>query len=107
MSDRIIEVTADNFERVKKENDRLVIDCWAEWCGPCKMLAPLIEELAERYDGKVTFGKLDCDENRDLVMEHGIMAIPTLLLIKEGEEVDRIVGLVQKDEIEGKLRQLF
>lgn len=107
MSGNIIEVTTDNFEAVRKENAKMVVDCWAVWCGPCRMIAPIVEKLADEYAGKVAFGKMDCDKNSDLVKRFRIMAIPTLLFLKDGEVVDQIVGLVPKEEIEEMMRKHY
>ncbi len=105
MSENIIEVTEDNFQEVKKRD--LVLDCWAEWCGPCKMISPIVEELADEYEGEVAFGKLDCDENKNIVMEYGIMAIPTLLFFKNGELVDKVVGVVPKEDIQRTVEEHY
>ena len=83
----------------------MVIDCWAAWCGPCRMVAPIIDELSKDYAGKVVFGKLNVDENPKTAMRFDIMSIPTLLIMKNGEEVDRIIGAVPKQSMEAKLRK--
>jgi thioredoxin 1 len=83
----------------------MVVDCWAPWCGPCRMLSPVIEELAKDYEGKVVFGKLNTDYNRGVAGEFGIMSIPTLLFIKNGKLVDTIIGAVPREVIESKLRK--
>ena len=100
-----IEVTDNNFESLIREYPLLVVDCWATWCGPCRMLAPVIDELARDYAGKVVFGKMDVDENPRTAMNFGIMSVPTLLVIKGGKPVDQIVGAVPRDYIESKLRE--
>jgi len=81
----------------------VLVDFWAEWCGPCKMIGPLIEELATEYDGKAVIGKLNVDENPDVAATYGIRSIPTLLVFKGGEIVDRIVGAVPKANIAQKI----
>lgn len=98
-----IEVTDENFDEVIKKSGLVVIDCWAPWCMPCRMLAPVIDELARDYAGKVVFGKLNTDENRETVMRFGIMSIPTLLIFKNGKLVDKIIGAVPRQFIETKL----
>jgi thioredoxin 1 len=80
-----------------------LVDFWAEWCGPCKMIAPVLEELAEEMDGQLTIGKLDVDANMNTAMAYGVSSIPTLLLFKGGEAVERIVGLRQKQQLVGEL----
>ncbi|RZN72672.1 MAG: thioredoxin [Candidatus Methanolliviera hydrocarbonicum] len=82
----------------------IVVDCWATWCGPCRMIAPIIEDLAEEKAGEIVFGKLNVDENRSLSMKYGITAIPTLLIFKEGEFVDQIIGAMPKKSLEKKLK---
>lgn len=98
-----IEITDENFASMIQDYDFLVVDCWAPWCGPCRMLSPVIDELARDYEGEVVFGKLNTDMNRGVATEFGIMSIPTILLIKKGRLVDKIVGAVPKEVIESKL----
>ncbi|HEC62545.1 MAG TPA: thioredoxin, partial [bacterium] len=96
-SEKIMELTDSNFEKeVMNSNVPVLVDFWAEWCMPCKMLAPTIEELAEEYTGKIKVGKVDTDSNRDISMKLGISAIPTLILFKGGEVAKKFVGLQQK-----------
>jgi len=83
----------------------LVLDCWAPWCGPCKMVAPVIEELAKDYAGKVVFGKLNVDENPIIATQFAIMAIPTLFIFKDGEPVDVVQGAVPKPYLEAKVKE--
>jgi thioredoxin 1 len=83
----------------------LVLDCWAPWCGPCKMVAPVIEELAKDYAGKVVFGKLNVDENPIIATQFAIMAIPTLFIFKDGEPVDVVQGAVPKQYLEAKVKE--
>ena len=92
-----ITFTDENFEEeVLKSDKPVVIDFWAAWCGPCKIIAPTIEELAEEYDGKVKVGKLDVDDNQQTAMKYGVRSIPTVLVIKDGEVKESILGAVPK-----------
>jgi len=100
-----VHVTDSDFESLIQKYPLMVIDCWATWCGPCRMLAPLIDELARDYAGSVVFGKLDIDENPRTAMNFGIMSVPTLLIFKNGKLVDQIVGVVPRDYVESKLRK--
>ena len=100
-----ITVSDADFDHVVHQYPLMVIDCWAAWCGPCRMVAPIIDELARDYAGKVVFGKLNVDENPKTAMRFDIMSIPTLLIMKDEKEVDRIIGAVPKQSIEAKLRK--
>jgi thioredoxin 1 len=100
MAEDLIEVTDENYDNTIGENDSMIIDCWAEWCGPCKMIKPMIEELAVDYKSTVAFGTLDVDSNPNVSNNLGIMAIPTLLFYRDGELVDQTVGVVPKETIE-------
>ena len=102
-----IEVTDDNIEEITTKYSNLVVDCWAEWCGPCRMLGPTIEELAGELQGKVVFGKLNTDNNRKLPRQYGIMSIPTILFYKEGEVVGKTVGALPKEYILEAIEQAF
>ncbi|MBD3167947.1 MAG: thioredoxin [candidate division Zixibacteria bacterium] len=96
----IQEITDANFEQeVLKADLPVVIDFWAEWCGPCRMVAPIVEELSEEYNGKVKFGKLDVDANSNTPAKFGIRSIPTLLIFKGGEEVGRLIGAKPKGQL--------
>ncbi len=105
MSTKPIPVTDSNFNEIVNKNSLALIDCWAPWCGPCVVISPIVEELAKEYAGKVLFGKLNVDENPRTAGRFQIFGIPTLLIIKNGKEVDRIVGLVPKDQIEARLKK--
>lgn len=98
-----IKLTDDNLEDAIQRFPLTVVDCWAEWCGPCKMVAPVIAELAEDYQGKVVFGKLDVDENRKIATKYQIMSIPTLLVFKNGEVADQLVGAQPRETLEPKI----
>lgn len=99
-----VEVTESNFnEAVNQSSLPILVDFWAEWCGPCKMIAPIVDELASEYSGKMVVGKLDADTNQGIIRQLGIMGIPTLILFKDGKPVVRITGYQQKAKI---LKQL-
>ena len=103
---KYIELTSANFDATTKEGVSLV-DFWAPWCGPCKMVGPIIEELAKEYEGQVVIGKCDVDENADLPAEYGIRNIPTVLFFKNGEIVDKQVGAVSKAVFDAKIKALI
>lgn len=98
-----IEVTDLNFDEVVRSSSLVVIDCWAPWCAPCRMMAPIIDELAREHAGKILFGKLNVDENPMVPSEYQIMSIPTLLVFKDGVLVERIIGATPKKILEQKL----
>jgi thioredoxin 1 len=103
-----VEITDANFESLVKSSDKpVLIDFWAVWCGPCKMVAPVIEELAQNYEGKAIVGKLDVDNNPVVASTLGIRSIPTMLFFKNGELVDRHVGYAPKNVLAEKLDKLI
>jgi thioredoxin 1 len=98
-----LEVTDATFRQTIENHPLVIVDCWAPWCGPCRMVAPVIEELARDHAGKVLFGKLNVDENREVSMQYEIMSIPTLLVFKKGKLVDRIIGAMPRQTLEPKI----
>lgn len=101
------EVSGTEFDRFANQNPVVVIDVWAPWCGPCRMVSPVVERLSDRYRGRVSFGKLNSDDNSEKAGALGIMSIPTLLFYKEGKLVDRIVGAYPEEVIDEHLQKLL
>jgi thioredoxin 1 len=100
-----VEVTDATFEQMVVESETpVLVDFWAKWCGPCKMIAPVLNDIANELDGKLTIGKLDIDVNQQTAMAFGVMSIPTLLLFKNGQPVDRIVGYQPKPQLMARLQ---
>ena len=97
-----VEVTADNFEKLKNGDLPLVVDLWATWCGPCRMVGPIMEELSNEYEGKVVVGKCDIEETEDIPMQYGVRNIPTILFFKNGQLVDKFVGAAAKGKFQEK-----
>ena len=95
----VTELNDSNFQDTIKNNNMVLVDVWATWCGPCKMVAPIVDEISIDFQGKVTVGKLDADANRETVSQLGVRNIPTLLLFKNGEVVDKVVGAVSKQKL--------
>ena len=102
-----VTITSENFENLKSGDQPLVVDFWATWCGPCRMVGPVISELAQEYDGRIVVGKCDVEENEDIAMEFGIRNIPTILFFKGGQIVDKMVGAQAKARIQEKFDALL
>ncbi len=102
-----LEITDSNFEGLLAAGKPVVVDFWAPWCGPCKAVAPIIEELAGEYEGQVIVGKCDVDENTDLPANFGVRNIPTVLLLKDGKVVDKVVGSAPKSTFDEKIKALL
>lgn len=108
MAEGILEVTTASWEQeVLNESGLVLIDFWAVWCGPCRMIAPTVEELAKEYAGKVKVVKLNTDENPEIASRYKIMGIPTLMFFKSGQKIDQIVGAVPKPQLKAKLEALI
>jgi thioredoxin 1 len=104
MSDKITHLTTDTFKNaVSSSSTPLLVDFWAPWCGPCKAIAPVLDELATEFDGRISIAKVDIDQNEAIAAEYGIRAIPTMLLFKGGKVVEQIVGMLPKATLKAKL----
>lgn len=100
-------INQTNFEEVMTSGKPVVIDFWAEWCGPCRMIAPIVDELAAEYGDKVVIGKCDVEENDDITAKYGVRNIPTIVFLKNGELVDKQVGACSKDALKAKIEKLL
>ena len=90
----MIQFNKESFDKALGEGKLMMVDFWADWCGPCRMLAPVIDQLAERYEGKVVSGKVNVDDEQELAIRYGVMSIPTVIFFKDGKEIDRKVGVM-------------
>ena len=102
-----LQITDESFNKLIAGNIPVVVDFWAEWCGPCRMIGPVIDELAEEYGDKAIIGKMNVDENDEIPTEYGIRSIPTILFFKNGELEDKFVGVASKSVLEEKLKALL
>ncbi len=107
MSEDTVNLNDSNFDSIVKSSPKLLVDCWAPWCGPCRMIAPTIEALAKDYKGKVVVAKLDTDQAPKTAMSLGINSIPTLIFFKDGEQVDRLTGAHPRANIESVIKKHF
>jgi thioredoxin 1 len=108
MAEGVVALTSASWDNeVLQSKGIVVVDFWAVWCGPCRMVAPTIEELAKEYAGKIKVGKLNTDENSDIASKYKIMGIPTIMFFKDGQRVDQIVGAVPKQQIKSKIDSLL
>jgi thioredoxin 1 len=103
----MMEITSANFDQLLKSGQPMVVDFWAEWCGPCRMIAPMVEEAATEYNGRITIGKCNVDNDRDLPARYSIRNIPTLLFFKNGELAERHVGALGRGDLKTKLEALL
>ncbi len=103
MPDRPVELNDANMDDLINRYDTVVVDCWAEWCAPCRIIAPIVEQFAKEFNGKILFGKLNVDKNQITAMKYQIMSIPTLLVFKNGKLVDRIIGAMPRDMLRAKI----
>jgi len=106
-SGEVLVLDDNNLAETVREHPFVVLDCWAEWCGPCKMVAPVIEQLAVEYAGRITFAKLNIDENMGTATKYRISAIPTMLVFRNGEMAGQIIGALPKNHIEQKLQEFM
>lgn len=100
-------INKDNFEQVLASGQPVMIDFWAEWCGPCRMMSPIVDELSAEYEGKAVIAKCDVEENDDITMKYGVRNIPTIIFLKNGELVDKQVGACTKEALKQKLEKLL
>jgi thioredoxin 1 len=107
MEKNLYNLNKENFEEIVKNNEKVVVDFWASWCMPCKMVAPIFEKLAEKYKNEIIFGKLNVDENPDIASKFNIMSIPTFIIFKNGEIVGNIVGAMSEKALEEKILEFL
>ncbi|MBU7007893.1 thioredoxin [Phosphitispora fastidiosa] len=105
-SDKVLVLTNNNFKgEVLEASEPVLVDYWAPWCSPCRMIGPIVDELAGEYQGKIKVGKVNVDENREIAIEYGVMSIPTLIVFKAGKAVDRVVGFKSKNDLKAVLEK--
>jgi len=102
-SGKPLDLTDATFKKFTEDNPLVVVDCWAPWCGPCRFVSPVVEELARDYEGRIAFGKLNVDQNNRVAIQYGIMSIPTLLVFKNGKLIDQIVGAMPRQRLEPRI----
>lgn len=103
-SDKVLALTSENFKsEVLESGAPVLVDFWAPWCSPCRMIAPVVDDIAGEYEGKAKVGKVNVDENRQVAVEYGVMSIPTLIVFKDGKAVDRVVGFKSKGDLKALL----
>ena len=107
MADEILNLNGDNFKEVVENNEKVVVDFWASWCMPCKMVAPIFENLAKKYKGSIVFAKVNVDENPEIAAKFGIMSIPNFIIFKNGEKIGEIVGAMPEELLEEKILNYF
>ena len=105
MTGKIKELDGDNFNAFVKSSDKTVVDFWAEWCGPCRIMAPVFDEVSEEMKDKAKFGKVDVDENSELTQRFQVMSIPTTIIFRDGQQADRFVGVVSKEELIERIKK--
>jgi thioredoxin 1 len=104
-SANVVEVTDQNFQEIVGAGQLSMVDFWAVWCGPCRIVAPIVEQLADEYTGQVTVGKMDVDNNPRVAAQFNVRSIPTILFFKDGKVVDQVIGAVPRPVLEGKIKQ--
>lgn len=107
MAEQMVLSDADFEQKISSIKGSVLVDFWAPWCGPCRMLAPIIEEIANEYDGKLVVAKVNTDENQRLAAKYGIMSIPTLIVFKEGKPVERLIGYMSKKDLKARLDRIL
>jgi thioredoxin 1 len=106
-SNNVVEVTDQNFQEITGQAGLSMVDFWAVWCGPCRMVAPIVEQIADDYAGQVTVGKLDVDNNQRTATQFNVRSIPTILFFRDGKVVDQVIGAVPRPALESKIKQLL